>query len=402
MKPVKLFRVVGMLLLMAGMLLGCLPQAEDSSAGIVSHTAAAEDFQSAAAARALKKKKPRLITVENLYAEMLGNSRSLYIYLPPSYYKKPAAEYPVLYVQDGKGVFYASDWSKESLDMHTKADALIGSGNIEELIIVGISNIGEQRSSEFAHWDGFDYAPVKAKGELYEDFIISDVMPFMEEHFRVKTGRENTAIMGASMGGLVSFNIALRNPHLFSKVAVQSPLFAWGNEKLLDKIESSEYARQDGMKIWMDIGSEEGALFLPMRSVIQALLAQGYTPMDELTMLEASGGKHSEASWAQRVEDILLYFYGVPGAPVKLELAAPAKVSILEQSWSMYQHVNPVITYESGMRATDLTGSCVIDDPSKAVLDALGILEAKREGVIHLTHKSATGLEAAAAIEIIA
>ena len=67
----------------------------------------------------------------------------------------------------------------------------------------------------------------------------------------------------------------------------------------------------------------------------------------------------------------------------------------------MYQHINPIVTYESGMRATDMTGNCTTDDPSKAVVDAFGVIDAKLEGAVNLAYKSATGLEATAAIEIV-
>lgn len=90
----------------------------------------------------------RLNEVKNFHATELNNDRALYVYLPPSYNSDLNKQYPVMYVQDGKGAFYLSDWSNETLSMHTTADDLISKGLIEELIIVGISNIGEQRISE--------------------------------------------------------------------------------------------------------------------------------------------------------------------------------------------------------------------------------------------------------------
>ena len=368
---------------------------------VVSYSIGADDFRDEAAVDNLMKQKSRLITVENFHATKLNNNRDLYIYLPPSYYKNTSKKYPVLYVQDGKGVFYNSDWSKESLNMHLKADELISNGKIEEVIIVGISNIGEQRASEYAHWDGVDGIFVKGKGALYEDFVISDVVPFIEKHFKAKTGRENTAIMGASLGGFVTFNIGMRNPEIFSKIAVQSPFLGWGEEQLLDKIREGEYKDKRNIKMWMDMGSAESEFMTVMRKVVNALLEKGYKPVDELAVFEMSGGKNSEGSWAERVDDILIYFYGEPGKPSQLELKANEKVSISEQNNGIYRHINPVIIYESGMRITDLTGSCSVSDESIAEVDDSGTINAKKEGTVSLTYKTSTDLTGTTTIKIV-
>lgn len=253
----------------------------------------------------------QVVEIESFHATKLNNDRSLYVYLPPSYTSESTKAYPVLYVQDGKGAFLLSDWSKETLNMHSTADLLINQGLIDELIIVGISNIGEQRASEYSHWDGFDYGrAIEGKGELYEDFIINDVMPYIESTYRVLKGRENTAIMGASLGGLVSYNIGMRHPELFSKVALLSPYLGWGDELLLQKLTEGEYKEKRDIKMWMDIGEKEKELKDQMFKVGKVMFESGYKPVDELAISVVSDGKHSEASWANRIDDILLFYYG--------------------------------------------------------------------------------------------
>lgn len=253
----------------------------------------------------------QVVEVQNFHATMLNNDRTLYVYLPPSYKSDLAKAYPVMYVQDGKGAFLLSDWSKETLAMHTTADLLINKGQIDELIIVGISNVGEQRASEYSHWDGFDYGrAVEGKGALYEDFVINDVMPYIESNYRVLKGRENTAIMGASLGGLVSFNIAMRHPERFSKVAMLSPYLGWGDGLLLQKITEGEYNEKRALKMWMDIGEKEKELKDQMFQVGKVMFEGGYKPVDELAISVVKDGKHSEGSWANRIDDILLFYYG--------------------------------------------------------------------------------------------
>ena len=398
----KLMMLVVVVLMMTGILFLSFQLTNNSrNEDIISCSIGAEAFQDDAAVESLFKQESRLITVENFHAGKLNNNRELYVYLPPSYYNKPSKKYPVLYVQDGKAVFYLSDWSKESLNMHLKADVLISKGAIDEVIIVGISNMGDQRSSEYVHWDGIDGIPVKGKGDLYEDFVINDVKPFVEANFKVKSGRENTAIMGASLGGFVSFNIGMRNPEVFSKIAIQSPFLGWGEEQLLDKIIEGEYKTKRHLKLWMDMGSEESEFMTVMRKVVKALLAQGYKPIEELAVFEVPGGIHREGSWAERVEDILIYFYGKTGEPLQLELKASEEISISEQKNGVYKHINPIVTYSSGMRATDQTGSCIADDQGIAEIDDFGTINAKKEGTANLTYKTSTDLTDTITINIV-
>ena len=78
---------------------------------------------------------------------------------------------------------------------------------------------------------------MKGKGLLYEDFVINDVKPFIDKNFRTMEDRENTALMGASIGGLVTFNIGFRHPEIFSKLAMMSPYLGWGDGEIYRELE---------------------------------------------------------------------------------------------------------------------------------------------------------------------
>lgn len=254
----------------------------------------------------------RLVTIEDFHATKLDNNRDLYVYLPPSYYIS-STYYPVLYVQDGKGVFFESDWSKESLSMNQTADSLIQEGIIPEIVIVGIANTGSERASEYAHWDGHDNgSKVIGKGELYEDFILNDVIPYINRTYRVKTDRDNTGIMGASLGGLVSFNIGMRNPEIFSMIALQSPYLGWGNNEILQHIANRNYAAlktSSHMKLWMDVSATENELYRQQNETILQLKAVGFEKYSTLATLTAENGTHSESAWAKRVPDALKFLF---------------------------------------------------------------------------------------------
>ena len=70
----------------------------------------------------------------------------------------------------------------------------------------------------------------------YENFLVQEFFPFIERHYRVRSGRANRAISGISMGGYGAFHLAFAHPELFSAVSAHSaalivklPLFLSGN-----------------------------------------------------------------------------------------------------------------------------------------------------------------------------
>lgn len=334
----------------------------------------------------------RLIVVTDFHATMLKNNRSLHIYLPPSYYQDTDKRYPVLYVHDGKAVFELSDWSKESLNMHTQADKLISEGKIQELIIVGIDNIGDNRVAEYAHWDGVDQGkPVDGLGAYHEEFILSDVKPFIDKNFRTLPDRENTALMGASIGGFSTFNIGFRHPEVFSKLAMQSPYLGWGDNKLYTMLIDGPYTKKQPFKIWIDVGSTEGGFVDMAGQGIFMLTQNGYQYGDDLMGYEAPGGEHSEKSWSNRVESILLYFYGDIGKPQSLKLYTERQISISDQA---YKHINPVVTYDSGFVMTDLMGKYEVQQPELFEFAGYAVLIPKAEGTTEITYTTSTGLAA--------
>jgi predicted alpha/beta superfamily hydrolase len=348
----------------------------------------------------LVKKNARLMVIEGFHAAKLNNDRSLHIYLPPSYYRNTSKRYPVLYVQDGKSVFDISDWSKESLNMHYTADRLISSKKISEVIIVGIDNIGEMRTSEYAHWDGIDQGkPVTGKGLLYEDFVVNDVKPFIDSNFRTLSDRENTALMGASIGGFATFNIGYRNSDKFSKLAMLSPYLGWGDNRLYKELSEGAYKEKKPLKMWIDVGSKENGFVDMAAQGVSALLNNGYTYLDELAAYEVPGGEHSERFWAQRVEPVLLYFYGNIGKPKSAKLFTDKQISL---SGKEAKHINAVILYDSGFKLTDIFGSYEVDNPKLLKIDNIGgAILLLSEGTTKIRFNSSSGLKAESEITVV-
>ena len=143
--------------------------------------------------------------------EILNAERKFAIYLPPDY-ESSSRSYPVLYLLHGSGDDQTG-WVQfgEVLRITDKA---IKSGKATPMIIVMPDAHTGQR--------GYNN---DINGEWnYEDFFFEELMPHVEQQYRIKKEKRFRAISGLSMGGGGSFIYALHHPELFSSAA---PLSAY-------------------------------------------------------------------------------------------------------------------------------------------------------------------------------
>lgn len=240
--------------------------------------------------------------VENFASPQLGNSRALRIYLPPGYAAHPRQRYPVLYMHDGQNLFdagtaaYGVEWGIDET-----VDRLIAEGKMEEIIVVGIDNSPERIAEYTPCCD-----PKHGGGKLdaYGRFIVDTVKPYIDRTLRTRTDAASTAIMGSSLGGIASVQIAQRYPAVFSKAGGVSSSFWWNDGALV-----RQPAPRVPVKFYLDAGSDSDGL--PQTQAMRdAMLAQGYREGKDLYYYAAEGGSHNEKSWAARVHLPLTWFFG--------------------------------------------------------------------------------------------
>lgn len=335
----------------------------------------------------------RLLRIPAFASEALGNERGIHIYLPPGYNMEPDRCYPVLYMHDGQGIFEPNPFSNSSWQVHQTADRLISEGLMEPILIVGIENNGEDRMNEYAFGVGEgtsipnDPKIVACKGEAYEKFLIEELKPFIDRSFRTLPDREHTALMGSSMGGLVTYHLGFRNPHVFSKLGILSPYFIRLDPNTLEENRLYNRYNRTDLKLWVDIGEiEANILVRHVRGVVQELVDQGYMPGEDLMFYEVPGAAHTEEDWAERVHMPLLYFFGQVGQPVSVKLYGSEKFGLT----GMTNWLNPVVTYDTGFRMTDLNGHFEVDDPSMLTVGRDGVVKALQEGTTCVVY---SGLE---------
>ncbi len=254
--------------------------------------------------------------------------RPLYVYLPPGYDESEEA-YPVLYLQDGQNGFgaFAGDAFSGTWRADDTATALILSGTLRPLIIVGIGHGGERRLEEYL--PPYSRLRLQDKGrwryglrrksyvrgrahKLYKDYRTID--SFIAATYRTLPGRENRATCGSSMGGLFSAYLAFDHPEFARSHGILSASF-WITETrggALQMLERLRGQKVQDVRLWLDSG--EGAGDSDDNRVVtlharDALLEAGYEEGREFVYHLFPGATHSEAAWAERFPLVLRYLF---------------------------------------------------------------------------------------------
>lgn len=171
--------------------------------------------------------------IRPLTATKLGSSRPIYLYLPPGYDQSPQQRYPVLYLHDGNNLFDAAQVAANgSWELDAVADAEIAAGRVAPFIGVGIPN-SAARMDEYTHVQdtfssGGKPVTVGGKGDDYLDFVVKQVKPLVDRRYRTQKAFAQTAILGSSLGGLISYYAGLKHPTTFKYVGGMSSTFGWG------------------------------------------------------------------------------------------------------------------------------------------------------------------------------
>jgi enterochelin esterase-like enzyme len=125
-------------------------------------------------------------------------SRSLYVYLPPGYETEAPRKYPLLYLRHRDGQSEAS-WLFQGR-AGVILENLLAQGKAVPMIIV--TTYGESNATGGGTPEGIE--------ALYSE-LREDVMPLVEQRFRVMSGPENRAIAGLSMGGGQAFTMGMKH-----------------------------------------------------------------------------------------------------------------------------------------------------------------------------------------------
>ena len=232
----------------------------------------------------------------------LDRKRQVRLYLPPGY-ATSGKRYPVLYMHDAQNLFdnataYAGEWKVDET-----MDALSKSGQLE-LIVVGIDNGQDKRMTELNAWSSDRFGP--GEGEKYMDFIVKVLKPMIDKDYRTLPDRANTAIMGSSMGGLISHYAINQYPQVFSKAGVFSPAY-WTAKPVFDFVKAKQVPKD--ARVFMLMGGEEGGSMVGDALSMADLIAKTGHPANNLIYKIVPGAKHNEGFWSAEFREAVLWMF---------------------------------------------------------------------------------------------
>ncbi|MGG3281459.1 alpha/beta hydrolase [Paenibacillus solani] len=234
----------------------------------------------------------RTIVKEVIESKFLQENRTLRIYLPPGY--NEILSYPVVYCQDGEEFFNFGR-------IATWANQLILEEGVDPFIIVGVEVNTKIRTEE--------YAPFGNRFDAYLSCFAEEIIPFIEQKYPVRKEPAERVLAGDSLGGSVSVHLALRYPHLFSRIISLSGAFY---EKSQDMIREEQDL--SWLDIYMIVGLQEDNYatdtgvynFVELNRSTKALLEErGAT----ITYYEKDG-RHLWGFWQKELPAALMYFLG--------------------------------------------------------------------------------------------
>jgi len=143
------------------------------------------------------------------FSNSLETNRYAQIYLPEGYNPGDSTRYPVIYLLHGaSGNHLSFPWLKNILD------TLIGNNYISPVIVVKPDGSTE-------YWGVSMYTNSELYGN-FEDYIVFDLVEFIDSAYKTITNRDKRAIWGASMGGFGSIKLSLKHPDIYCAVGSHS------------------------------------------------------------------------------------------------------------------------------------------------------------------------------------
>jgi predicted alpha/beta superfamily hydrolase len=244
------------------------------------------------------------------HSRFLPDDRDVTVYLPPGYEEDTDRQYPVLYMQDGQNLFdpRTSFIPGRTWQVANTADAVITSGGVEPLIVVGVANTGEHRLAEYTPTR--DWKMGGGEAHKYGDLLMEDLLPFIASMYRVRPGPASTGLGGSSLGGLVTLYLGLKYPDIYGKLAVMSPSVWWNHKSIVGYVNETAPAIQRRPRIWLDVGDAEGRRTIADTDMLDRRLeASGWRLERDLHYERVAGGTHDETAWAQRVAPMLRFLF---------------------------------------------------------------------------------------------
>lgn len=278
-------------------------------------------------AQTLKVSSGKIERFENFKSKYI-DARNIDVWLPDGY--SDNEKYAVLYMHDGQMLFDAEiSWNKQVWEIDEVAGKLIAEGKTKKFIVVGIWNNGLKRHQEYFPQKPFSKLSSEQKkfvsddllkkgktntvlnpiSDKYLKFLVTELKPFIDHTFSVKTDQANTFIAGSSMGGLISMYAICEYPKVFGGAACMSThwtgIYQLHDNPIPDTFFTylkNNLPKPKNHTLYFDYGDKTlDSLYPTLQKKVDTIMKEkGFTDKNWLTKY-FPGQDHSEKAWRERV-----------------------------------------------------------------------------------------------------
>lgn len=251
-----------------------------------------------------KSKNVSFLKKEFVMSNVNDISHKIWLYLPPDY-ETSKKKYPVIYMHDGQNLFddktsYVGEWKVD--ETLNKIYEETGKG----FIVVGIEHGGKERVNELTPWKHERHGG--GKGKEYIHFIVNTLKPYVDANYRTKPKQKHTGLIGASLGGLISYYGGLTYPDVFGKIGALSTSF-WFSNEVFDL--TKKKGNQKNLRMYLLVGGKEGGSMVSDMFKAEKMLVESGFYKKNLTSKLNKKAEHNEAFWSSEFEAVVKWLYEI-------------------------------------------------------------------------------------------
>jgi predicted alpha/beta superfamily hydrolase len=223
-----------------------------------------------------------------------GRAYSVRVYTPPGYSENTLRRFAVLYMQDGRNLFFPEEaFGGKEWRVDETMDRLDQMNSVRKVIVVGIAP--HDRMDDYTA-PGYD---------AYGAFLTSTLKPAIDARWRTRTDPGSAVVSGSSLGGVVSLHLAWRYPDVFGGAMCLSSTFGFKDD-LFERVATEA---KPPIRIYLDSGWPRDN-YDATNAMRDLLVTRGFELGDDLLSFSFPDGAHNEGSWADRLHVPFQYFFG--------------------------------------------------------------------------------------------
>lgn len=250
------------------------------------------------------------------------------VWLPPGY-EDGARAYRTLYMLDGQYVF-ASDSEGTNFAADRRVARLAAAGRIQPALIVAIDNLENDRFHQYMPQTIYDQSEGGLRAAIdrelagrplvsaqFLQFLTTRLKPFVDAHYRTLAGRRDTAIVGASMAGVMAGAVFVEGQQAFGRAACISPQWPIYDRRMIEhpqllSIWPAYFARLGapaGRRLWLDHGTRmiDAGMAPHQIGIARRLAALGWRRGRNLETRVYRGAGHAFAETAVQMDEVLAW-----------------------------------------------------------------------------------------------